>query len=69
MGKRGPKGKGPRKEVRALVPEPLAAAVEEAAAASPYRFQNDFVTALIADAIGRPEFKPTAQEELPLKTA
>ncbi len=72
MSKGGRPSKGPRDRVVTRLPEPLAEAVREAAAESPYASQNDFIVALFADVLGRPEYKPTPrmqQEELPLKTA
>lgn len=72
MAKRGRPSKGERQLVRAKVPVQLAEAVHRAAADSPYASLTDYLTAVMADATGRTEYKPAPkvqQEELPLKTA
>ncbi len=66
MGKRGPKGKGPRERIEASVPPPLAAVIDQAAASSPYKTRSDFLVALFAEHFGRPEYVPAptrAQQE------
>lgn len=63
MGKRGPKGKGPRERIEAAVPPRLAAVIDAAAAESPYATRNDFLVALFADHFGAPELKPSLRTQ------
>ncbi len=58
MGKRGPKGKGPRERIEASVPPRLASVIDAAAAQSPYTTRNDFLVALFAEHFDQPDLKP-----------
>lgn len=63
MAKPGRPSKGPRREVRGKIPDPLADVVDEVAAASGYADRTEWLTAVLADAVGRPEYKPALQHQ------
>lgn len=58
MAKAGRPSKGPRRRVEGYVPESLAPAYRSAKEQSPYRDDTDFVAAIIAEYLGKPELRP-----------